>query len=71
MIKDYDLTVQYHHGKANIVADALSRIGVPKTCMSLIVDLDHMGIFIFSTSVAYEETRLLIQSPLHEPMRVA
>ena len=25
LIKDYDLSVQYHQGKANVVADALSR----------------------------------------------
>jgi hypothetical protein len=25
LIKDYDLEVHYHHGKANVVADALSR----------------------------------------------
>ena len=67
---DYDLTIQYHHGKTNVIADALSRTGVPKTSVSLIVDLDHMGIFLCYASVAYEETRLLIQSPLHEPMPV-
>ena len=25
LIKDYDFTLKYHYGKANVVADALSR----------------------------------------------
>jgi len=65
------LTIQYHPGKANVVADVLSRTGVPKICMSLIVDLDRMGISLCYAGVAREETRLLIQSPLHEQVRVA
>jgi hypothetical protein len=27
LIKDYDLDIQYHHRKANLVVDALSRKG--------------------------------------------
>ena len=52
MIKDYDLTIQYHLGKTNVIADALSRTSFPKTCMSLIVDLDHMGIPLCYAGVA-------------------
>ena len=52
MIKDYDLTIQYHPIMANVVVDALSRTGFPKTCMSLIVDLDHMGIPLYYAGVA-------------------
>jgi hypothetical protein len=44
LIKDYDLTIQYHPEKANVVADALSMTGVHRTVMPLISDLDHMGI---------------------------
>ena len=71
MIKYYDLTIQYHPGKVNVVADGLSRTGVPKICMSLIADLDHIGISLCYAGVAREETRLLIQSPLREQVRVA
>jgi hypothetical protein len=34
LIKDYDLDIQYHPGKANLVADALSRKGQVNTALA-------------------------------------
>jgi hypothetical protein len=53
LIKDYDLEVHYHPGKANIVADALSRKKNHCNCMtvkpmdySLCYDLEKLNIGI-------------------------
>jgi hypothetical protein len=64
LIKEYDLTIQYHPTKANVVADALSSTGVPRIVMPLIADLDRMGMTFCYDGVAHEETKMLIQSSL-------
>jgi hypothetical protein len=71
LIKDYDLTIQYDPGKVNVVADAISRTGVPKVAVLLITDLDHMGICLCYAGTAREETQMLIQSSLLDRVREA
>ena len=52
MIKDYDCSINYHPGKANVVADALSRkssgflAALLTTQNEIIKDLERMGIEI-------------------------
>ena len=71
LIKDYDLSIHYHPGKANVVVDALSRSGVPKVALPLIADLDRLGIALCYVGTASEEARMLIQSSLMERVHAA
>jgi hypothetical protein len=66
------MTLQFNHtGKANVVVDALSRTGVPKVAMLLIIDLDRMSISLCYAGTAREETQMLIQSSLLERVQEA
>lgn len=71
LIKDYDLTIQYHPGKANVGVDALSRTGVLEATMPLVTDLDRVGVAYFLAGTPHDETYMLIQSPILERVREA
>jgi hypothetical protein len=71
LIKDYDLTIECYPRKANVVADVLSRTGLPRIVLPLISDLDYMGITFCYAGVAHEETKMLIQSSLRECVPLA
>ena len=59
LIKDYDLIIDYHPEKANILADALSRKSsttMAHTCIvyvPLLLDLKTLGIKIINYSGSY------------------
>jgi len=54
LLKDYDLQIQHHPGKANVVANALSRKAqhnsntVVITQLSLLKELEDLGIYLVS-----------------------
>ena len=57
MIKDYDYTIIYHHGKANVVADALSRkerLNMLTMAQELSQEFEKMGIEIRAPSAPTE-----------------
>ena len=54
-----------------MVADALSRTGVPKAAMPLVAVLDRMGVSFCLIGTAHEETQMLIQSSILDRVREA
>jgi hypothetical protein len=77
LIKDYDCVIDYHHGKANVVADALSRKG--KTVMNdmeikeqeSIVELKKMGLRLSVGPEGSLLAQLKIRSVLRDRVLVA
>ena len=74
-IKDYDCSINYHPGKANVVADALSRksssfsAALLTTQKEIIKDLERMGIEIFLGDSQVFMASLTIQLTLIEKIK--
>src|SRR5512141_2002235 len=74
LIKDYDLGIHYHSGKANVVADALSRktycnvAWVEQLCCEVQHDLEHLNLGIVEHGFV---AALEAQPTLVEQVRIA
>ena len=77
MIKDYNCSINYHLGKANVVVDALSRksssfLATLLTIQKEIInDLERMGIEIFMGDSQVFMANLTIQPTLIKKIRTS
>ncbi|CAN0827436.1 Transposon Tf2-9 polyprotein [Linum grandiflorum] len=65
LLKDYDCTIDYHPGKANVVADALSR----KERLPNLVDLRALRVELEVDNVTSLMARLSVRPLLHDKIR--
>ena len=77
-MKDYDITIQYHPGKANVMADALSRKsgGTMATLITrqarILRDLEEMQVEVWvidSSNTRYQLNQVSIQFDLYDKIK--
>ena len=77
LLKDYDLTISYHPGKANLVADALSKKSVGNlatlltTQKHILEDLRKMRIEVQVHEAEAQLENLRVQPTLIERIKIA
>ena len=73
LIKDYDLDIQYHPGKANVVVDALSRKGQANMAITILMPQElcwemeqlHLGI-VYQAEVVTMETEPTLEQEIRK-----
>ena len=77
MIKDYDCEINYHPGKANVVADALSRKSIVELAAlkisqpQLMKELTRMGLEVVGKGILVHLANLMVQSELLTRIKAA
>ena len=77
LIKDYDCTINYHLGKANVVANALSRksmgpaVAALTTQHRLLMDLERAGIEVITSDTSTFLASLIVQPTLIDRIKAA
>jgi hypothetical protein len=78
LLKDYDCTINYHPGKANVVADALSRKNVAGSVSAmftmkkeLLLDLERVGVEMMVGEIQSYMSGLTLEPTLIEQIRTA